>query len=136
MPRTKKINYTYQKGRRKSASAKIRLYKGKDENLVNGQPFEKYFPGDVNKSLWMLPFKTTDTLGKYYVSVKVRGGGLKGQLGAVTHGIAKALVKEDPEKFKLSLRKAGLLTRDSRIRQRRMVGTGGKARGKKQSPKR
>jgi len=70
------------------------------------------------------------------ISVNVTGGGVMGQLDAVTHGIARALAKVDKEEFRPVLKKAGLLTRDSRIRERRKVGMGGKARRKKQSPKR
>ncbi len=136
MPRKKKINYIYAVGRRKSASARVRLFKGKGENVVNGQPIDKYFPGSVNKIAWTKPFKTAEVLDKYYVTVKVVGGGKNGQLDAVVHGVARVLDKANREKFRPSLKRAGLLTRDSRIRERRKVGTGGKARRKKQSPKR
>lgn len=136
MPRKKKINCIYAVGRRRSASARIRLFKGKDQSLVNDKSIEEYFPGEVNKDYYTKPFKLTDTLGKYYVTVKVVGGGKKGQLGAVVHGIARSLAKLDEEKLRSPLKRAGLLTRDSRIRERRKVGTGGKARRKKQSPKR
>lgn len=136
MARRKKPNWTYTVGRRRSASARIRLFKDKGENLVNGKPIEKYFPGSVAAVKWEMPFKITDTQEKYYVTVKVVGGGKNGQLEAVVHGIAKALAKANEKKFRPSLKKAGLLTRDARIRERRKVGTGGKARRKKQSPKR
>ncbi len=136
MPRKKKINYIYTVGRRRSASARIRLFKGKGTSLVNEKPVEKYFPGEVNEEAWTKPFRLTDTLGKYYVTVKIVGGGKNGQLGAAVHGIARALALADREKFRPPLKKAGLLTRDARIRERRKVGTGGKARRKKQSPKR
>ena len=132
----KKKNYTYAVGRRRSASARIRLFKGKGEDLVNDQPAEKYFPGRISRIHWQKPFQLTDTEGKYYVTVKVIGGGKRGQLEATVHGVAKALAKTDREKFRVPLKKAGLLTRDARIRERRKVGTGGKARRKKQSPKR
>ncbi len=136
MARKKKINYIYAVGRRRSASARVRLFKGKGKNLVNQQPIEKYFPGKINEEVWAKPFRLTETLGKYYVTVKVVGGGKNGQLGAVVHGIARALALANREKFRPPLKKAGLLTRDPRIRERRKVGTGGKARRKKQSPKR
>lgn len=132
----KKQKYTYSKGRRKSSSARVRLHRGKGENVVNEMPFNKYFPGEVNRVAFENPFELTDTLGKYYVTVRVVGGGKKGQLDAVVHGMARALAKENKEKFRVSLKKEGLLTRDSRVRERRKVGTGGKARRKKQSPKR
>ncbi len=136
MPRKKKINYTYAVGRRRSASARVRLFKGRSQSLVNDLSIEEYFPGEVSKDYFTKPFKLTDTLGKYYVTVKVVGGGKRGQLGATVHGIARTLAKLDAEKLRSPLKKAGLLTRDSRVRERRKVGTGGKARRKKQSPKR
>ena len=132
----KKKDYTYSVGRRKSASARVRLYKGTKENLVNETPIGKYFPGQVNRVKWEKPFKLTDTLGKYYVTVKVNGGGRQGQLDAVVHGIARAFINLDEDKFRESLKSAGLLTRDARVRERRKVGTGGRARRQKQSPKR
>lgn len=136
MPRKKKIDYTYAIGRRKTASARVRLFKGKGENIVNGQPIEKYFSGSVNKVGWTKPFKIVDAIDTYYVTVKVEGGGLNGQLDAVVLGISRAFAKADREKFRVPLKSVGLLTRDPRIRERRKVGTGGKARRKKQSPKR
>ena len=134
--RKKKKDYTYAVGRRKESSARVRLYKGKGENIVNDRPMEEYFPGEVNKVKYELPFKLTDTLGKYYVTARVNGGGKKGQLGAVVHGIARCFSKENEEKFRAPLKKEGLLTRDARVKERRKVGTGGKARRQKQSPKR
>jgi small subunit ribosomal protein S9 len=136
MTKNKKANYTYAVGRRKSASARVRLFKGKGENTINGATIEKYFPGSIFKNSWIRPFKLTETVDKYFVTVKVKGGGKNGQLDAVVHGIARALAKVEKEKFRFTLKKAGLLTRDSRVRERRKVGTGGKARRKKQSPKR
>ena len=82
------------------------------------------------------PFKLTDTEGNYFFTAKVAGGGKEGQIEAIIHGIARALVKLNAEKFRVILKKNNLLTRDPRVRLRRMVGTGGKARRKKQSPKR
>lgn len=136
MARTKKAKYIFAVGRRRRASARARLFKGRGESTVNGLPIEKYFPGEVNKALWQKPFVLTETEGKYYISAKVVGSGKRGQLEAVVLGISRAYSKADPEKFRAPLKKAGLLTRDSRARQRRMVGMGGKARRKKQSPKR
>lgn len=136
MPKTKKIDYTYAVGRRRSAAARVRLFKGKGENTVNGIVAEKYFDSPIFKNIWNKAFKQVDVSDKYYASVKVMGGGKKGQLDAVIHGIAKALAKAEKESYRMSLKKAGLLTRDARIRERRKVGTGGKARREKQSPKR
>lgn len=132
----KKKEYTYAVGRRRSSSARVRLYHGKGENTVNGMPIEKYFPGAVDKTVWYKPFGVTETFEKYFVSAKVVGGGKKGQLNAVRHGISRALALVKPDKFRSPLKKAGLLTRDQRVRERRKVGTGGRARKQKQSPKR
>lgn len=137
MPKTKtKKDYIYAGGRRRTASARARIYRGKGENIVNGKPIEKYFPGIINKDIWAKPFRVLDVTEKYYATVKVAGGGVHGQLEAVAHAIAKALSKVEKENYRSPLKKAGLLTRDSRIRQRRMVGMGGKSRRQKQSPKR
>jgi small subunit ribosomal protein S9 len=132
----KKQNYKYGIGKRRAASARIHLFKGKGESLVNGIPLPKYFSGEVNKTVWSKPFVLTQTLEKYYVTAKITGGGKIGQLEAFVQGVAKALVDENPEKFKTALKKAGLLTRDARGRERRKVGMGGKSRRVKQSPKR
>lgn len=129
-------NYTYAVGRRKMSSARVRLFKGKGENTVNSQSAQKYFPQEVAQKVLTKPFEVTDTLDKYYFSGRIMGGGKEGQLEALVLGIARALAKISPEKFKIILRKENLLTRDSRTRQRRMVGMGGKSRRKKQSPKR
>lgn len=123
-------------GRRKEAVARVRLCKGKGEIIVNNQPIEEYFPGVMAKKLYTTPFEITQTEGKYYATVKVEGGGKSGQLGAVIHGFSRALAQADSEKLRPLLKKQGLLTRDSRTRERRKVGMGGKARRKKQSPKR
>ena len=134
--KTSKKKYTYAVGRRRSSVARVRLFKGKSKNLVNDKPIEEYFPGKVQETKWTKPFNLTETEGKYYVTIKVVGGGKEGQLDASVHGIARAYNKLDKDKFRPSLKGAGLLTRDARIRERRKVGTGGKARRKKQSPKR
>ena len=140
---TKKANYTYAVGRRKTANARVRIYKsasvpGMDgvQLSINGKPAEAYFPGETAKSAYHKPFIITDTLTKMSASVVVLGSGKMGQLDAVVHGIARALSLLDREAFRATLKTAGLLTRDPRTRQRRMIGTGGKARRTKQSPKR
>jgi small subunit ribosomal protein S9 len=132
----KKQNYTFSIGKRRTASARVRLFKGKGENLVNDIPVEKYFPGELNKTYWSKPFTITQTLEKFYITAKVSGGGKNGQLKSLVNGIAKALAKENSEKYRKILKKAGFLIRDSRIRERRKVGMGGKARRKRQSPRR
>lgn len=123
-------------GRRKLAVARVRLWPGKQEIVVNGKPISEYFRGDIFKKRYQLPFVVTDTLGQFTGSIKIKGSGLMGQVDAAVHGIARALVKADPEKYKSLLREKGLLTRDPRMKETRKVGQGGRARAKKQSPKR
>lgn len=132
----KKIDFLNAVGRRKSSIARIRLYRGKGESAVNGMPAEKYFEGAIAQKALAKPFGVTETSGKYYFTAKVSGGGKEGQLDALILALSRTLVKVAPEKNKILLKKLNLLTRDSRIRQRRMVGMGGKSRRKKQSPKR
>jgi len=127
--------YTYAIGRRKAAIAAIKLFKGKGESIINGLAIEKYFPLISDKLTHNKPFVTTGTVDKFYFEAKTSGGGKGGQLEAVTLAVARALKKLD-EKFGPMLRNVGLLTVDSRVRQRRMVGKGGKSRRGKQSPRR
>lgn len=134
--RGRKKAYTYALGRRKKATARVRLYKGKGDLIVNDQPIEKYFSGEVDKIIYLKPFKVTETEGKYYATIRVIGSGKNGQLGAVTHGLARTLDKENPEAHHAPLKKAGLLTRDPRMKERRKAGLAQSARAKKQSPKR
>lgn len=132
----KKVDYIYGVGRRREASARVRVYHGKGENTVNGKPAAKYFEGEIASKKLAKPFGATETSDKYYFSGRVQGGGKEGQLSALLLAISRSLLKISPEKNKVVLRKLNLLSRDSRIRQRRMVGMGGKARRKRQSPKR
>ena len=131
-----KTTYTYALGRRKSAVATIKLFSGKpSESQVNGQKSNLYFSGAHNQILISKPFLVTSTVDKYYYLAKIVGGGKNGQLDALVLAISRALKKIDVA-YSTPLRAAGLLTVDSRVRERRMVGTGGKARRQKQSPKR
>ncbi len=123
-------------GRRKEAVARVRLLEGNGVVTVNGKNIGEYFKGMVNQMIYKKPFEVTKTLGKYTVSIKVMGGGESSQLGAVVHGIARALSKLDSKNFRPLLKKEGLLTRDARVKERRKYGHAGKARKKKQSPKR
>jgi len=86
--------------------------------------------------MYLEPFRTTNTLGRFVVSVRAEGGGLAGQLGATIHGISRALEKVDKEKFRPILKKRGFMKRDPRAKQRRKAGFAGKSRARKQSPKR
>ena len=132
--KTEKKKYFYAVGRRKRSSARIRLYLGKGESLVNGKPIEEYFKSVLKTNYWR-PFEVTGTEGKFYVTAKIEGGGIKSQAGAFAHGVSRALVKAD-EKYKPILKKEKLLTRDPREKERRKFGLAQKARAKKQSPKR
>ena len=144
-----KVSYYEAVGRRKTASARARLYVVKDAAItingksvekggmiVNGLPVEKFFPGDVFKKRYQEPFRTTNTMSRFAVSVNTTGGGLTGQLGATIHALSRALIKVDLEKFRPILKKRGFLMRDPRAKQRRKAGFAGKARARKQSPKR
>jgi len=136
MTKSSKTNYTYAVGRRRAAVATVKLFSGKSDNTVNGDKVDKYFPGEHNQVLVNKPFTVTETVGKFNYQAKIIGGGKNGQLEALTLAISRALKKLDEVAYKSLLRNANLLTVDSRVRQRRMVGTGGKARRQKQSPKR
>ena len=141
--KTKK-NYTYAVGRRKTATARARLYnkpsvpgvEGEHQLMVNGVPAEQFFPSESQKSLYRKPFILTSTLQKMSASVVVAGSGKNAQLHAVVHAISRTLALIDRETNRPILKPAGLLTRDSRAKESRKVGTGGKARRSKQSPKR
>lgn len=132
-----KGKYIYSYGRRKTAVARIRLFEGKDEMIVNDKPISQYWPGASLESMYMEPFRTTNTHSKYSATVKVEGSGTKSQLGAFLHAVSKALVEINPERFKPILKKRGFLTRDPRMKETRKAGSAGsKARSKRQSPKR
>lgn len=127
--------YFYAHGRRKEAAARVRLYKGRGQFIVNEQPIEKYFPQEMARVSYLRPFLLTKTQDKYYATIKVQGSGKSGQLAAVVHGLARALIKAD-ESLRPILKKAKLLTRDSRVKERRKYGLAQKARKGKQSPRR
>lgn len=113
--------YVWGTGRRKCAIAQVRLFLGSGGIVVNDKPYEELFPRLEHRRVIESPFVATDTVGKFRVAVKVKGGGVGGQAGAIRHGIARALVRED-ELFKPMLRKEGLLTRDARIKERKKYG--------------
>lgn len=128
--------YTQAIGRRRSATAKARVFEGKEEIMVNDKPISTYWGRPGLASLYLRPFIVTDTLGKYSATVKVVGSGVIGQIGAFVHAVSRALAEVNPEVFRKPLRDANLLTRDPRMKETRKVGQAGKARKKKQSPKR
>lgn len=127
--------YTSAVGRRREATSVVKLFKGKGESIVNKISVDKYFPLASQKIIYNRPFVTTGNLDKYYFEARTSGGGKIGQLNAITLAISRAFVKISEKNGPL-LRSAGLLTVDARVRQRRMVGMGGKSRRKRQSPKR
>lgn len=122
-------------GRRKEAVARVRLLPGEGQITINGKPIAEYFMGAVFQKLYAKPLEVTRTIGKYSISVKVAGGGQVSQLGAIIHGVSRAIAKADPS-LRTTLKKEGLLTRDARVKERRKYGNAQKARAKKQSPKR
>lgn len=131
-----KLKYAYAVGRRKQSVARVRLYEGKGKTIVNDKPAEEYFSGEVAQASLLEPLRVTNNVGKFYATVKVVGGGKNGQLDAIVHGLARALVQKDSEKYRSILKKKGFLTRDARVKERRKYGHAHKARAKKQSPKR
>ena len=108
-------------GRRKTAVARVRLNNGDGGIMVNDHPPSEYFGRRDLETVVTQPLRLTDTAGRYTISVHVEGGGIAGQAGAVCHGIARALVEADPE-LRPVLKKAGLLTRDSREKERKKYG--------------
>ena len=108
-------------GRRKESIARVRLMAGKGEVTVNGKKLDEYFGSEILKVIVNQPFAVTNTVAKYDVVVKVVGGGLTGQAGAIRHGIARALNEANSE-FRPALKAAGLLTRDPRMKERKKYG--------------
>ncbi len=143
-----KKNYKFAVGRRKEAVARIRLYEDLKENIligetplkkgdiiVNNKKADDYFRGLTSKVRYEEALKITNNLDKYTITAKIEGGGQKSQLEAFIHALSRTLSTID-DKNKQILKKKGFLTRDARVRERRKVGMGGKARRKRQSPKR
>ncbi len=114
-------NYVYGTGRRKTAVARVRLLPGDGSIIVNGKPATEYFGGASPEGAILLPFRVTETEGRYSASVLVAGGGVSGQAGAIRHGIARALLSAHPN-ARGALREAGLLTRDPRAKERKKYG--------------
>ncbi|MBX3030046.1 MAG: 30S ribosomal protein S9 [Chloroflexi bacterium] len=109
-------------GRRKTSVARVRLIAGEGEVVVNGRSLEEHFGNAVSLTDLMMPFRVTNTEGRYTANIKVEGGGSQGQAGAIRHGIARALLEADPEGARAPLRQAGLLTRDPRMKERKKYG--------------
>lgn len=134
-PIAKNAGFVAVVGRRKEAVARVRISAGQGQITVNGKPITEYFLGAIFQKIYNKPLEVTKTVGKYTISAKVIGGGQVSQMGAIIHGISRAIAKIDPT-LRVTLKKEGLLTRDARAKERRKFGNAGKARAKKQSPKR
>jgi small subunit ribosomal protein S9 len=109
-------------GRRKTAVARVRLIVGEGEIVVNGRTLVEHFGNAINEGDLLMPFRVTGTEGRFNAMIKVEGGGVTGQAGAIRHGIARALLELDPEANRVPLRQAGLLTRDPRMKERKKYG--------------
>jgi len=116
--------YIWGTGRRKTSIARVRIKKGNGKILVNDQDLDSYFTIDRERGMVRTPLKTTKTLGEFDVLVNVKGGGLAGQAGAISLGIARALSKSNPALAE-SLRGGGFMTRDSRMKERKKYGQKG-----------
>ena len=113
--------YFYGTGRRKSSVARVRVMPGTGVITINGKDIDEYFGLETLKLIVNQPFGVTETTGKFDIIANVRGGGFSGQAGAIRHGLARALVTAD-ESYKTALKKAGFLTRDPRMKERKKYG--------------
>lgn len=111
-------------GRRKTSVASVLITSGTGKFEVNGKPLEDYFPMEKLRSIISQPLVVTGTEGRYDITARVRGGGKAGQAGAMRHGLARALAKED-DRMRQALKQAGLLTRDQRMKERKKYGQPG-----------
>ncbi|KUP04653.1 30S ribosomal protein S9 [Bacillus coahuilensis m2-6] len=114
----------YGTGRRKSSVARVRLVPGDGQIIINDRDVENYIPFAALREVIKQPLAVTETVGSYNILVNVNGGGYTGQAGAIRHGIARALLQVDPE-FRTPLKRAGLLTRDARMKERKKYGLKG-----------
>ena len=111
-------------GRRKSSTARVRLVPGEGKVIINGRDMSEYIPFAALREVVNQPLNATETLGSYDVLVNVKGGGYTGQAGAIRHGISRALLQADPE-YRGTLKRAGFLTRDPRMKERKKPGLKG-----------
>lgn len=114
-------NYHFGNGRRKTSTARVRLYPGQGTVVVNGKAGQEYFPREGDMATLVEPLVTANVRDSFDVVVKVVGGGITGQVDAVRHGIARALLAFDPD-LRPVLRKGGYLTRDAREKERKKAG--------------
>ena len=119
--KTKSVSQIISTGRRKKSIARVRLFPGTGKCVVNGRDMGEYLQRDTLLLVARQPFEVTNTGDKYDIIVRVIGGGISGQAGAICNGIARALVKAD-EMYKKDLKSAGLLTRDPRMKERKKYG--------------
>ena len=131
---SKKIEYWSATGRRKTSTASVRLKKGKGKIIINNCDYNDYFGRDISKMIMKQPLELAEAIGDYDIYANVKGGGLSGQAGAIRLGIARILVKMNAD-LRIDLKKAGMLTRDSREVERKKYGQPG-ARKKFQFSKR
>jgi len=117
-------NTYYATGRRKTAIAKTWIKPGSGEIVINNRPVEEYFPIETIRTDMIQPFKITNTFGSYDVKATVVGGGIAGQADAIRHGITRALVIVNPD-FRLTLKRAGFIKRDPRVKERKKYGQKG-----------
>ncbi len=111
----------YATGKRKTAIARVWMKLGEGKIVINKKPIDEYLTTDIAKMIVAQPLELTNTTGRYDIMVNVKGGGYSGQVGAIKHGICRALLKISPE-FREPLKKEGFLTRDSRIKERKKYG--------------
>ena len=119
-----KENVYYATGKRKNAIARAWLMPGKGTIVINDRPVEDYFKVESAKTIMAQPLVLTNTIGLFDIKVRVKGGGISGQAGAIRHGITKALMLSDPE-LRQVLKKAGFVKRDSRVKERKKYGQKG-----------
>ena len=115
------VQQFYGTGRRKTSAARVHMRPGSGNIVVNGRPLDEYFGRETARMVVRQPLELTDTLDKVDIKVSVSGGGSSGQAGAIRHGITRALISYD-EEMKGSLRKAGFVTRDARMVERKKIG--------------
>ena len=117
-----KVKYYYGTGRRKHSVARVRVYPGSGNITINGRSIDEYFGLETLKVVVKQPLALTETADKFDVIVNVHGGGYTGQAGAIRHGISRALLQVDSDEYRPSLKKAGFLTRDPRMKERKKYG--------------
>ena len=113
--------YFYGTGRRKSSVARVRVYPGTGKITINGRDVDDYFGLETLKLIINQPFGVTNTVGKFDIVANVNGGGISGQAGAIRHGVSRALLLAD-DSYRTLLKKAGFLTRDPRMKERKKYG--------------